>query len=59
MPRFASAVAYRTTTGAIEAMSLWTGESVGAVKHVQPAQEIVQELVHDAATFMRRRQQAP
>jgi hypothetical protein len=58
IPRFASATADRTTTGAIEAMPLWAGESVGAVKHVQPAHEIVEELLRDAATFMRRRQPA-
>jgi nitronate monooxygenase len=55
IPRFASAVADRTTTGAVDAMSLWAGQSVGAVKHVQPAHEIVHELIHDAATFLRRR----
>jgi hypothetical protein len=43
--RFASGVPDMTTTGAIGAMALWAGESVGAVKRVQPAAEIVQELV--------------
>jgi NAD(P)H-dependent flavin oxidoreductase YrpB (nitropropane dioxygenase family) len=46
--RFASGVADKTTTGAIGAMALWAGESVGAVKRVQPAAEIVQELVEQA-----------
>jgi NAD(P)H-dependent flavin oxidoreductase YrpB (nitropropane dioxygenase family) len=54
--RFASATADRTTTGAIEAMPLWAGESVGAVKRVRPAREIVEELLRDAATLMQRRQ---
>ena len=31
----------RDTTGAIEAISPWAGESVGGVKGVQPAAEIV------------------
>ncbi len=46
--RFQVGVPGRTTTGAIEAMSLWAGESVGAVKRVQPAAEIVRELVEEA-----------
>ena len=29
-------------------MALWAGESVGAVKRIQPAAEIVQELVEQA-----------
>ena len=36
-----------TTLLAIGAMSLWAGESVGAVKRVQPAAEIVRELVEE------------
>jgi nitronate monooxygenase len=46
--RFQVGVPDKTTTGAIGAMSLWAGESVGAVKRVQPAAEIVQELVEEA-----------
>jgi NAD(P)H-dependent flavin oxidoreductase YrpB (nitropropane dioxygenase family) len=46
--RFASGVPDKTTTGTISAMALWAGESVGAVKRVQPAAEIVQELVEQA-----------
>ena len=46
--RFQSGVPDKTTTGAIGAMALWAGESVGAVKRVQPAVEIVQELVEQA-----------
>src|SRR5947209_4041041 len=33
-----------TTTGAVEAMPLWAGESVGGVKRIQSAAEIVVEL---------------
>jgi hypothetical protein len=36
------------TTGAIEAMSLWAGESAGGVKRVQLAAEIVFELAENA-----------
>jgi nitronate monooxygenase len=46
--RFQSGVPDKTTTGAIGAMALWAGESVGAVKRVQSAAEIVQELVEQA-----------
>jgi NAD(P)H-dependent flavin oxidoreductase YrpB (nitropropane dioxygenase family) len=47
--RFQSNVADKTTTGAIGAMPLWAGESVGAVRHIQSAAEIVRELAMDAA----------
>jgi NAD(P)H-dependent flavin oxidoreductase YrpB (nitropropane dioxygenase family) len=46
--RFQTGVPDKTTTGAIGAMALWAGESVGAVRRVQPAAEIVQELVEEA-----------
>jgi NAD(P)H-dependent flavin oxidoreductase YrpB (nitropropane dioxygenase family) len=46
--RYQVGVADQTTRGAIEAMSLWAGESVGSVKRVQPAAEIVQELAEGA-----------
>jgi nitronate monooxygenase len=42
------------TQGNIDAMPLWAGESVGAVKRVQPAAEIVQELVAEAARLLER-----
>ena len=53
--RFASMVPDRTTTGAIEAMSLWAGESVSAVNRVQPAAEILSELADEAETLLRQR----
>jgi nitronate monooxygenase len=43
--RFSGAEPVATTTGAIEAMCLYAGESVGEVKRVQPASEIVEELM--------------
>jgi nitronate monooxygenase len=46
--RFQTCVPDKTTTGAIGAMSLWAGESVGSVKRVQPAAEILRELVEEA-----------
>ncbi len=44
LPRFTASAPNRETTGAIEAMPLYAGLSVGGVTHVQPAAEIVQEL---------------
>jgi NAD(P)H-dependent flavin oxidoreductase YrpB (nitropropane dioxygenase family) len=43
--RFASAAPTRTTRGAIEAMPLYAGESVSNVNRIQPAAEIVAELM--------------
>jgi NAD(P)H-dependent flavin oxidoreductase YrpB (nitropropane dioxygenase family) len=53
-PRFSIAMADTDTSGAIEAMSLWAGESVGGVKRVQPAADIVQELAREAEALLRR-----
>lgn len=52
--RLAPDVVARDTTGAIEAMSLWAGESVGAVGRVQSAGEIVREVVEEAERLLRR-----
>ena len=38
----------RGTTGLIEAMPLWAGESCGDVNEIKPAGEIVADLVRDA-----------
>jgi nitronate monooxygenase len=47
-------VASTGATGAIEAMSLWAGESVGGVTRVQPAAQIVTELAGEAERLLRR-----
>lgn len=52
--RFSSALPDRTATGRIEAMSLFAGQSVGAVKRVMPAREIIEELVAEAENLLRR-----
>jgi NAD(P)H-dependent flavin oxidoreductase YrpB (nitropropane dioxygenase family) len=52
--RFEPAVATRGTTGAVEAMSLWAGESVVGVTRVQPAAEIVREVADEADRLLRR-----
>ena len=44
----------RSTTGAVEAMALYAGESVGAVKRVEPAASIVKELAEGAEAHLRR-----
>ncbi len=51
--RYASVSTTKLTTGAIRAMPLWAGESVGAVKRVQPAAEIVRELAGEAEHLLR------
>jgi NAD(P)H-dependent flavin oxidoreductase YrpB (nitropropane dioxygenase family) len=54
LPRFAVPAPTRDTTGRVDAMPLYAGESVGAVKAVRPAAEILRELVDGAATVLRR-----
>ena len=55
VPRFAATVADRTATGHVGAMALYAGQSVGAVKRIMHAQEIVRELADEAEEFLRRR----
>lgn len=55
IPRFAATVADRTVTGHANAMALYAGQSVGAVKRTMPAQEIVRELAEEAEDLLRRR----
>jgi NAD(P)H-dependent flavin oxidoreductase YrpB (nitropropane dioxygenase family) len=43
--RYASALPLEDTTGDIEALSLWAGQSVALAQRVQPAAEIVASLV--------------
>jgi nitronate monooxygenase len=52
--RFDSLTVTMDTTGSIEAMPHWAGESVDGVKRVQPAAEIVRELAGDAEALLRR-----
>jgi NAD(P)H-dependent flavin oxidoreductase YrpB (nitropropane dioxygenase family) len=53
VPRFAVMTPVATTTGHIEAMALYAGESVGHVRAVQPAAEIVRELIEGATARLR------
>lgn len=52
VPRFAPPTPNRETTGKIEAMPLYAGQSVGAVQHVRPAAEIVRELSEGAEKLL-------
>jgi hypothetical protein len=52
--RLAPRIPTRNTTGTIAAMSLGAGESVSAVKRIQPAGEIVRELAAEAEALLRR-----
>jgi nitronate monooxygenase len=54
VPRFSVTVADRSATGHIHAMALYAGQSVGAVRRVAPAREIIRELVKDAEDLLRR-----
>jgi NAD(P)H-dependent flavin oxidoreductase YrpB (nitropropane dioxygenase family) len=52
--RFQKLTITRHVSGAIEAMPHWAGESVGGVTRIQPAAEIVRELVDEAERLLRR-----
>jgi NAD(P)H-dependent flavin oxidoreductase YrpB (nitropropane dioxygenase family) len=52
IPRFAVIAPTTETRGRIEAMALYAGQSVGAVTRVQPAAEIIDELVDGAARLL-------
>lgn len=54
VPRFAATVADRTAAGHVGAMALYAGQSVGAVKRMTPACEIISELAAEAERFLRR-----
>jgi NAD(P)H-dependent flavin oxidoreductase YrpB (nitropropane dioxygenase family) len=51
--RYGAVVADRSTSGAIEAMSLFAGESVGAIRDVQFVRDIVRELTDEAERLLR------
>ena len=53
VPRFAVPSPSRETTGAIAAMALYAGESVGAVTEVVPAAAVVKELAEGAERLLR------
>jgi len=52
--RFSVEPPLRATTGRVDAMALYAGQSVGAVRSVQPAAEIVAELCGGAEALLER-----
>jgi NAD(P)H-dependent flavin oxidoreductase YrpB (nitropropane dioxygenase family) len=52
--RYQSYTASTGTEGDVDAMSLWAGQTVGLVSKVQPAGEIVREIVAEAEAILRR-----
>jgi nitronate monooxygenase len=52
--RFQSHPAYATVSGTIAALPFWAGESVGGVKRVQPAAEVLHELASEAEELLKR-----
>jgi NAD(P)H-dependent flavin oxidoreductase YrpB (nitropropane dioxygenase family) len=55
VPHYGVVSPTRETTGTIEAMALYAGESVSAVRRVQPAAEIIRELTEGAEALLSRR----
>jgi nitronate monooxygenase len=53
IPRLAPMAPTRSVTGAIDAMALYAGQSVGAVQRVQPAAEVVGQLTQGAERLLR------
>ena len=53
--RGSSAPPARDVTGAVAAMALYAGQSVGSVTRIQPAAEIVLELMTEAEALLARR----
>jgi nitronate monooxygenase len=53
LPRYAPAAPLEGTTGDVAALALWAGQSVGLVGRLQPAAEIVRELVDETRQVLR------
>ncbi len=47
--RYDDKIPLETTTGNLEAMALYAGQSTGLIKQVLPAAEIIQQIINDAA----------
>jgi nitronate monooxygenase len=54
VPRFAVPAPTRDTTGTIDAMALYAGQSVGSVRAVEPAAAIVRDLAEGAERLLAR-----
>ncbi len=53
VPRFAPMAATRSTTGDIDAMALYAGQGVDAVREIRPAADIVRDLAEGAEELLR------
>lgn len=53
LTRYTSMGAYPGTTGDIEALPNWAGQSVGLVTRIQPAGQIVEELAEEAVRVLK------
>ncbi len=54
IPRYSSAMPVAGITGDIEALSMWSGQGVGLLDRVQPAGEIVRQLVAETKAAVER-----
>jgi nitronate monooxygenase len=52
--RYSSSMPVESISGDIEALSMWAGQGVGLVDRVQPAAEIVRELIDEAEAALSR-----
>ena len=52
--RYSAIGPYSGVTGNLEGMSNWAGQSVGLVDRIQPAAEIVKEIVEEAVQVLRK-----
>lgn len=52
VPRFSVIAPTRETTGNVEAMALYAGESVSSITHIEPTAEIVRRLTEGAARLL-------
>jgi NAD(P)H-dependent flavin oxidoreductase YrpB (nitropropane dioxygenase family) len=53
IPRFGVLSPTRETSGSVEAMSLYAGEGVGALRHLEPAADIVRNIAAGAETLLK------
>jgi len=54
IPRYSSAMPVAGITGDIEALSMWAGQGIGLLNRLQPAAEIVRELVEETDSVVAR-----
>jgi NAD(P)H-dependent flavin oxidoreductase YrpB (nitropropane dioxygenase family) len=54
LPRYFVDIPWATTTGAVDEMCMYAGQGVGLISTVQPAGEIVRDLVEEAQAALRR-----